>query len=109
MGRGSSESPAKLAASLAEVAAEAVATAQHGGGGCRFHHRLRDPPSHGGGGGGPAATDVDAASETTTSGAFPPLVPTAVGRGHAPLAAWTNLLLRRSCNDLTLSRDLCVV
>ena len=69
---------------------------------------LRDPPSHGGGV-GPTATDVNVASETTTSGAFPPLVPTAVGRGHTPLAAWTNLLLRRSCNDLTLSHDVCVM
>jgi hypothetical protein len=47
----------------------------------------------------PAATDVDAASETTTSGAFPPLGPKAVGRGHTPLAAWTDLLLHRSSSS----------
>ena len=61
------------------------------------------------GGVGPAATNVDAALETMTLDAFPPLVPMVVGRGHAPLAAWTDLLLRRSCNDLTLSRDWCVL
>jgi hypothetical protein len=51
----------------------------------------------------PAATDVDAASETTTSGAFPRLSPKAVGRGHTPLAAWTDLLLHRSSSSRSSS------
>ena len=56
------------------------------------------------GGAGPAAaSDVDAASETTTPGASPPLGPTAVGRGHTPLAAWTDLLLRRSSSSRSSS------
>ena len=51
----------------------------------------------------PAATDVDAALETMTSGAFPPLGPKAVGgRGHTPLAAWTHLLLHRSFSSRSL-------
>jgi hypothetical protein len=51
----------------------------------------------------PAATNVDAASETMTSCAFPPLGPKAVGRGHTPLAAWTDLLLHRSSSSRSSS------
>ncbi len=46
-----------------------------------------------------AATDVDVALELTTSGAFPPLGPKAVGRGHTPLVAWTDLLLHCSSSS----------
>jgi hypothetical protein len=69
------------------TAAQAAVTAC---GGRRLRCRLRDPPSR------LVATDVDATSETTTSGAFPPLGLKAVGRGHTPLAAWTDLLLHHS-------------
>jgi hypothetical protein len=58
------------------TAAPAAVTAR---GGRRLRRRLRDPPSR------PAATDVDATSETTTSGAFPPLVQKLWAGGILPL------------------------
>ena len=59
-----------------EARAPAAVTAR---GGRRLRRRLRDPPSC------PAATDVDATSETTTSGAFPPLVQKLWAGGILPL------------------------
>ena len=85
----------------------AALTAMTARGGCHLCRCLHDPLSCGGGLARRPPTSMP--RRRRQCWAPPPLVLTAVGRGHSPLAAWTNLLLHRSCNDLTLSRDLCVV
>jgi hypothetical protein len=106
----------------APAAAHAVVTA---GGGRRLRRRLRDSPSC------PGGHQCRCCVGDEDVGRLPSLGPKAMGRGHTPLAAWTDLLLRRSsssrsssiCTCLsfgvqcccvgervnTLSRDLCVV
>ena len=76
------------------TAAPAAVTAR---GGCRLCRHLRDPPSH------PGGHRRRCCIRDDDVGHLPPPRSEGRGRGHTPLAAWTDLLLHRSSSSRSSS------